>query len=169
MKLNSIYHDEPKQVFQALMVGHSRYFNDTSFVYHSKNEIPDDLARIKPFLVVTDVDLDQSVEKIFDMRRSMFMQLSSPACLVGLQQVGVMEYAIHYCGTKVILVLSSSNSRIIGASVDNVQTTNFSNILSELSQASKAAPEFADRSSANKDFVNSIAQGQARLPTAEGS
>ncbi|WAC13052.1 carbonic anhydrase [Dyadobacter pollutisoli] len=163
MALDSIYQRGPKKVFQALMAGHSRFSNDSSFVYHSESKIPDSLARLKPFLVLTDIDLDQSVEKIFDMRRSMFIQLSSPACLVDNRQVAAMEYALHFSGTKVILVLSSSGSRIIGAALDNVQTTNFSSILSELSQASKAAPEFADRSSANKAFVNSVAQGQARL------
>ncbi|WP_026632447.1 carbonic anhydrase [Dyadobacter alkalitolerans] len=161
--LDSIYQHSPKNVFRALMKGHNRFLKDSSFVYNSANKIPDSLARIKPFLLVTDIDLNQSVEKMFDLRRSMFMQLSSPACLVDPKQIAVMEYALNYSGTKVILVLSSSNSRIIGAAVDNVQTANFASIINELSQATKTAPEFADRSSANKDFVNNIAQSQSRL------
>ncbi|MCF0042025.1 carbonic anhydrase [Dyadobacter fanqingshengii] len=163
MVLDSIYQHTPKNVLQALMKGHRRFSKDSSFIYNSENKIPDSLARIKPVLVMTDIDLNQSVEKIFDLRRSMLMQLSSPACLVDPKQIAVMEYALNYSGTKVILVLSSSNSRIIGAAVDNVQTANFASIMSELSQATKSAPEFADRSSANKDFVNNIAQSQSRL------
>lgn len=163
MVIDSIYQKTPKKVFQALMTGHSRFKNDSSFVYNSKKNIPDSLARIKPFLVLTDIDLGLSVEKIFDLRRSMFMQLASPACLVDPKQIAVMEYALNYSGTKIILVLSNSSSRIIGAAVDNVQTANFPSIVSDLSQATKTAPEFADRSSANKSFVDNIAQRQAQL------
>ncbi|WP_439581718.1 carbonic anhydrase [Dyadobacter bucti] len=163
MIIDSVYQHSPKNVFQSLMKGHRRFSKDSSFVYNSDNKIPDSLARIKPVLVMTDIDLGQSVEKIFDLRRSMLMQLSSPACLVDPKQIAVMEYAVNYSGTKVILVLSSSNSRIIGAAVDNVQTANFASIVNELLQATKSAPEFADRSSANKDFVNNIAQSQSRL------
>lgn len=166
MVLDSIYQQPPKHILNALMQGHRRFLEDSSFVYTSQNKVPDSLARIKPILVVTDIDLNQSVEKIFDLRRSMFVELSSPACLIDSKQIAVMEYVVKYSGTKLILILSSSNSRIIGAAVDNVQTPNFGSILNELSMATKSAPEFADRSSANKDFINNIAQSQSRL-TAE--
>jgi carbonic anhydrase len=163
MVLDSVFQHSPKNVFRALMMGHNRFSNDSSFVYNSDGKIPDSLSRIKPILVITDIDLNQSVEKVFDLRRSMFIQLSSPACLIDSKQIAVMEYALNYSGTKVILVLSSSGSRMIGAAVDNVQTTNFSAITNELTQATKIAPEFADRSSANKSFVDNIAQKQAQL------
>ncbi|QRR00833.1 hypothetical protein [Dyadobacter sandarakinus] len=163
MVLDSVYQHSPKHVFKALMDGHRRFLKDSSFVYSSDKMVPDSLARIRPVLVVTDIDLNQSVEKIFDLRRSMFVELSSPACLIDPKQIAVMEYAVKYSGTKVILILSSSNSRIIGAAVDNVQTPNFGSIVNELSLATKSAPEFADRSSANKDFINNIAQSQSRL------
>jgi carbonic anhydrase len=163
MVLDSVYQHSPKNVFKAMMRGHNRFSNDSSFVYNSENKIPDSLQRVKPVLVLTDIDLSQSVEKIFDLRRAMFIQLSSPACLVDSKQIAAMEYALSYSGTKVILVLSSSNSRIIGAAVDNVETANFANIVNDLSQATKTAPEFADRSSANKSFVDNIAQKQAQL------
>ncbi len=166
MILDSVYQHSPKHVLNALMQGHRRFLKDSSFVYTSQNKVPDSLARIKPILVVTDIDLNQSVEKIFDLRRSMFVELSSPACLIDSKQIAVMEYVVKYSGTKLILILSSSSSRIIGAAVDNVQPPNFGSILNELSMATKSAPEFADRSSANKDFINNIAQSQSRL-TAE--
>ena len=161
--LDSVYQRAPKMVFETLMEGHSRFSKNASFIYNSDNKVPDSLTRKKPFLVLTDIDLNQSIEKIFDLRRSMFLELSSPACLIDPKQIAVMEYALQYSGTKVILILSNSSSRIIGAAVDNVQTPNFQSINNELSQATKSAPEFADRSSANKDFVNNIAQGQSRL------
>jgi len=163
MVQDSVYQHSPVNVLQALLKGHARYANDSSFVYASDKAVPDSLSRLKPYLVLTDIDLNQSAEKIFDLRRSMFMQLSSPACLVDPKQIAVMEYAVKYSGTKVILVLASSNSRMIGAACDNVQTANFKSITSELSQAMKTAQEFADRSSANKNFVNNIAQNQAGL------
>jgi carbonic anhydrase len=161
MVLDSVYQPSPVNALQALLKGHSRYARDSSFVYASDKAVPDSLSRLKPYLVLTDIDLNQSAEKIFDLRRSMFMQLSSPACLVDPKQIAVMEYAVRYSGTKVILVLASSNSRMIGAACDNVQTDNFKSITNELSQAMKTAQEFADRSSANKDFVNNVAQNQA--------
>lgn len=163
MVLDSMYQQSPKHVLNALMQGHRRFLKDSSFVNTSQNKVPDSLARLKPILVVADIDLNQSVEKIFDLRRSMFVELSSPACLIDSKLIAVMEYVVKYSGTKVILILSSSNSRIIGAAVDNVQTPNFGSILNELSLATKSAPEFADRSSVNKDFINNIAQRQSRL------
>lgn len=161
--LDSVYQLAPKNVFEALLRGHQRYLSSTSIIYSSADVIPDSLLRKKPFLLLTDIDLPQSPDKIFDLRRPMFIQLSSPACLVDPKQVAVMEYAVNYSGTRVIVVLANSNSRIIGAACDNVQTGGFKNITSELSKAMKTEQEFADRSSSNKDFVNNIAQNQARL------
>lgn len=161
--LDSVYQRSPKNVFEALLRGNQRYLNSTSVIYSSADVIPDSLLRKKPFLLLTDIDLPQSPDKIFDLRRPMFIQLSSPACLVDAKQVAVMEYAVNYSGTRVIVVLSNSNSRIIGAACDNVQTGGFGKITAELTKAMKTEQEFADRSSANKEFVNNIAQNQARL------
>ena len=161
MVVDSVYQYIPSRVFAALLHGNDRYMKDSAFVYTSETTIPDSLSRLKPYLLLTDIDLPQSAEKIFDLRRSMFMQLSGPACLVDAKQIAVMEYAVQYSGTKVILILSSSNSRMIGAACDHVQTGNFQSISQQLSQAMNAAQEFADRSSANKDFVNTIARTQA--------
>ena len=161
--LDSVYQRTPKNVLAALQNGHSRFAGDRAFVHRSSESIPDSLARKRPYLIVTDIDLQQSPEKIFDLRRTMFMQLSVPACLIDAKQIAVMEYAVQYSGTKVILVLANSNSRIIGAACDNVQTGSFSNITSQLARAMKTTGEFADRSSVNKDYVNNIAQNQAGL------
>lgn len=161
--LDSVYQRSPTNVFQALLLGNQRYRTSTSVIYSSADIIPDSLLRKKPFLLLTDIDLPQSPDKIFDLRRPMFIQLSSPACLVDPKQVAVMEYAVNYSGTRVIVVLANSNSRIIGAACDNVQTGGFGKITAELTKAMKTEQEFADRSSSNKEFVNNIAQNQARL------
>ena len=161
--LDSVYQRAPKNVMTALLAGHTRYIRDSAFVYRSSEDIPDSLARKRPYLIVTDIDLQQSPEKIFDLRRTMFMQLSVPACLIDLKQIAVMEYAVQYSGAKVIIVMANSNSRIIGAACDNVQTGSFSNITTQLARAMKTTGEFADRSSVNKDYVNNIAQNQAGL------
>jgi carbonic anhydrase len=165
--LDSVYQRAPKNVLSALLRGHDRYGKDSAFIYPSSEKIPDSLARKKPFLLLTDIDLPQSPDRIFDMRRSMFIQLSSPACLLNPKQIAVMEYAVQYSGTQVILVLANSNSRIIGAACDNVQTGSFASITSELSKAMITTQEFADRSSVNKDYVNHIAQNQANLAVIE--
>ena len=165
--LDSVYQRAPKNVLSALLRGHARYAQDSAIIYPSAEKIPDSLARIKPFLLLTDIDLPQSPDRIFDMRRSMFIQLSSPACLLNPKQIAVMEYAVQYSGTQVILVLANSNSRIIGAACDNVQTGSFATITSELAKAMKTTQEFADRSSVNKDYVNHIAQNQANLALIE--
>jgi len=165
--LDSVYQRAPKNVMNALLLGHNRYAKDSAFIYPSSEKIPDSLARRKPFLLLTDIDLPQSPDRIFDMRRSMFIQLSSPACLLNQKQIAVMEYAVQYSGTQVILVLANSNSRIIGAACDNVQTGSFASITNELSKAMTTTQEFADRSSVNKDFVNHIAQNQANLAVIE--
>jgi carbonic anhydrase len=161
--LDSIYQNNAKHVYSMLLKGNNRFAKDSSFIYTSSEKIPDSLSRKKPFFLLTDVDLPQSPDRIFDLRKSMFMQLSSPACLLDPKHVAVMEYAAMYSGTKVIMVLANSNSKMIGAACDNVQTGNFGSITRELNKAMTSAQEFADRSSANKDYVNNIAQNQATL------
>jgi carbonic anhydrase len=158
-----VYQSNAKNVYAALTAGNSRFARDSASVYRSTDAIPDSLLRKKPFFLLTDIDLPQSPDRIFDLRKSMFMQLSSPACLLDPKDIAVMEYAVMYSGTKVIMVLANSNSRIIGAACDNVQTGNFGSITQELSKAMTTTQEFADRSSANKNYVNSIAQNQANL------
>lgn len=161
--LDSVYQRSSKHVLTALMRGQERYSKQTAFVYRSDEKIPDSLNRRKPFLILSDIDLPQSPEKIFDMKRSMFMQLSAPACLTNSNQVAVIEYAVKYSGTKVIIVLANSNSRVIGAACDNVQTGSFGNITGQLAKAMNTAQEFADRSSTNRQYVNNVAQNQAAL------
>lgn len=161
--LDSVYQNNAKSVYNALMAGSNRFLRDSAFVYRSKESIPDSVSRKKPVFFLTDIDLPQSPDRIFDLRKSMFMQLSSPASLLDPKDVAVMEYAVMYSGTKVIMVLANSNSKMIGAACDNVQTGNFGSIRKELEKAMADAQEFADRSSANKNYVNSIAQNQARI------
>ena len=161
--LDSVYQGNAKNVYAALTAGNNRFARDSASVYRSTETIPDSLLRRKPFFLLTDVDLPQSPDRIFDLRKSMFMQLSSPACLLDPKDIAVMEYAVMYSGTKVIMVLANSNSRMIGAACDNVQTGNFGSITRELAKAMITTQEFADRSSANKDYVNNIAQNQANL------
>lgn len=161
--LDSVYQSDAKNVYAVLMSGNSRFASDQAFIYRSAESIPDSLSRKKPFFLLTDIDLPQSPDRIFDLRKSMFMQISSPACLLDPKDVAVMEYAVMYSGTKVIIVLANSNSKIIGAACDNVQTGNFSTIKQELDKAMATTQEFADRSSANKNYVNNIAQNQATL------
>lgn len=162
-ELDSVYQHNAKNVYAALMSGKNRYARDSAFIYSSTETIPDSLLRKKPFFLLTDVDLPQSPDRIFDLRKSMFMQLSSPACLLDPKDIAVMEYAVMYSGTKVIMVLANSNSKMIGAACDNVQTGNFGSIRRELEKAMAGAQEFADRSSSNKNYVNTIAQNQATL------
>lgn len=161
--LDSIYQSSGKNVLQALLTGHDRARKNTGFVMNSAFDIPDSLARKKPFLILTDIDLPQSPEKIFDMRESMFVQMASPACILNQNLVAVMEYAVNYSGTKVIIILANGNSRIIGAACDNVQTDNFGAINQDLAKAMNTTQEFADRSSANKNYISQIAQNQASI------
>ncbi|WP_025761972.1 carbonic anhydrase [Dyadobacter tibetensis] len=161
--LDSVYQSNPRNVLSALLLGNERASQKTDFVLKSQETIPDTALRRKPFLILTDIDMPKSLEKIFDLNESMFMQVSSPAGLTNPKQMAVMEYAVQYAGTKVILILAHNNSRIIGAACDNVQTGLFPYITKELQNAMTTAQEFADRSSANKDFVNHVAQNQAQI------
>lgn len=161
--LDSVYTQSPKTMLTSLLEGSNRYGRKTAFVYNFNEPIPDSLRHPKPYLVVTDIDLPHSLEKIFDLKRSMFLQLASPATLTDITEVAAIEYAVKYSGSKVIIVLANGNSRIIGAACDNVQTGNFGGIASQLSKAMSSTQEFADRSSANKAYVNAIAQNQAIL------
>ncbi len=161
--IDSIYQQHPKNVLNAILAGNERFAQKTNVVAQSDKPIPDSISRRKPFLVLTDIDLPISVEKIFDIKEQMFLQLASPACITNPKQMAVMEYAVNYSGTKVILVLANSNSRIVGAACDNVNSGMFSYITAELQKAMNTAQEFADRSSINKDFVNHVAKNQASL------
>ncbi len=161
--IDSVYQQVPKNVLTALLAGNDRFAQKTTVVFQSDEAIPDSINRRKPFLILTDIDLPKSVEKIFDLKEEMFLKLSSPACITNPKQMAVMEYAVDYSGTKVIIVLANSNSRIIGAACDNVHSGMFGYITAELQKAMNTAQEFADRSSINKDFVNHVSQNQAGL------
>ncbi len=161
--IDSVYQQQPKNVLNALLAGNDRFSQKTALVQQSEETIPDSINRRKPFLILSDVDLPVSVEKIFDLKEEMFLKLSSPACITNPKQMAVMEYAVNYSGTKVILVLANSNSRIVGAACDNVHSGMFSYIIAELQKAMNTAQEFADRSSINKEFVNQVAKNQATL------
>ncbi|WP_158281232.1 carbonic anhydrase [Dyadobacter jejuensis] len=161
--LDSVYQSNPRNVLTALMLGNERFSQKTDFLRKSEEVIPDTALRRKPFLILTDIDLPSSLENIFDLNEKMFLQVSSPACLTNPKQMAVMEYAVQYAGTKVIMILAHNNSKIIGAACDNVQTGLFPYITKELQNAMTTTQEFADRSSANKDFVDHVAKNQAQI------
>lgn len=77
--------------------------------------------------------------------------------------LGSMEFACKVAGSKLVVVMGHSSCGAIKGACDHVELGNLSGLLNKIQPAVEAIEETGDRSSANKEFVQKVADKNVEI------
>jgi carbonic anhydrase len=102
-------------------------------------------------------------ELIFDQRLGDIFVVRIAGNFVNTDIIGSLEYATKVAGAKLIVVLGHSDCGAIKGAVDNVVLGNLTSTLANIRPSMQKITDVAgDRNSKNKDYIQSVADQNAK-------
>lgn len=152
---------------QMLKDGNERFVAANAAERDLKDQIKDTSSGQYPFATVLHcIDSRVSAELIFDQGIGDIFSIRIAGNFVNEDILGSMEFACKLAGTKVIVVLGHTSCGAVKGACDDAKLGNLTGLLSKLKPAVAAVktPEAAEeRTSANGDFVNTVAAKNVEL------
>ncbi len=154
----------PEQALSTLKDGNQRFLEN-------KMNQPNLLEQVKqtgggqhPFAVVLScIDSRVPAEMIFDQGIGDIFNTRIAGNFINDDILGSMEFACKVAGSKLIVVMGHSSCGAVKGACDGVELGNLTGMLSKIQPAVKAVEESGDRSSANADFVQKVADKNVEL------
>ncbi len=117
-----------------------------------------------PFAIVLScIDSRVPIEHVFDLGIGYVFSVKIAGNFVNEDILGSMEYACKVAGSKLIVVLGHSSCGAVKGACDHVELGNLTGLLEKIQPAVYAIEEIGDRSSANADFVQKVADKNVQL------
>lgn len=154
----------PELALQFLKEGNLRFRNNLRVGRDLLQQVNDTREGQFPFATVLScIDSRTSAELIFDQGLGDVFSIRIAGNIVNEDILGSMEFATKVAGTKLIVVLGHSNCGAIKGACDHVQMGNLSTLLNKIQPSVYHERSVKnDRTSANDEFVDKVAQIQVR-------
>ncbi len=152
----------PTSAIELLKDGNRRFVKDQHADRDLLEQVADTVAGQFPFATILScIDSRVSAELIFDQGVGDIFSARVAGNIVNEDVLGSMEFACKLAGTKLIVVLGHTSCGAVKGAVDDAKLGNLTALLSKIRPAVEAVDEPAepgDRTSANLDFVDSVAR-----------
>ena len=156
----------PQDCLELLKAGNARFVDQSPHAHDHLANVEATANGQYPFAVIlscidsripTEIVFDQSVGDVFNARIA--------GNFVNTDILGSMEFACAVAGSKLIVVMGHTSCGAVKGACDHVELGNLTEMLKKLAPAVDGTPTKPgeDRSSANKDFVNRVAQKNVEL------
>lgn len=154
----------PKDALQFLREGNYRFLNNLKASRDLLQQVNETRDGQFPFATILScIDSRTSAELVFDQGLGDIFSIRIAGNVVNEDILGSMEFACKVAGSKLIVVLGHSKCGAIKGACDNVQMGNLSTLLNKIQPSVYFEREISeDRTSANGDFVNKVAQIQVK-------
>ena len=149
----------PKAVLEQLIAGNKLYSEGKSLEQDIKKRIEKTTKGQHPKAVILScIDSRVSVELVFNQGIGDIFVGRVAGNIENEEQLGSMEYAVKYAGSKVVMVLGHTSCGAIKGACDGVEGGNLTALLSKMKPAVAAVKghEKDKRNSKNKKFVNEV-------------
>lgn len=148
----------PQKVLNVLREGNQRFLNDTCIHRSNNMDIKYTAETQHPIAIILGcIDSRVPVESIFDMSFGDLFIVRIAGNVVNEDILASIEYACHFVGAKLIIVLGHSRCGAIGAACDGVAEGHMTKLLAKIGPALKAEKNtIENRNSTNKKFVSEI-------------
>lgn len=154
----------PKDALKVLREGNYRFTHKLGTSRDLLQEVNETRDGQFPFATVLScIDSRTSAELVFDQGLGDIFSIRIAGNVVNEDILGSMEFACKVAGSKLIVVLGHSKCGAIKGACDNVQLGNLSTLLNKIQPSVYFEREISeDRTSANSQFVNNVAQIQVK-------
>ncbi|RME39042.1 MAG: carbonic anhydrase [Deltaproteobacteria bacterium] len=156
----------PEEALELLQAGNERFLKNQPFDRHLPSEIKETASGQYPFAIVLScIDSRVPTEVLFDQGIGDLFNARIAGNFVNKDILGSMEFACAVAGSKLIVVMGHTSCGAVKGACDHVELGNLTDMLKNLEPAVEQTPADPDedRSSANEDFVNRVAQTNVEL------
>ena len=156
----------PADALQILKQGNRRFLEKKPFQRDLHTQIRQTSSGQYPFAAVLScIDSRVPVEIVFDQGIGDIFSARVAGNFVNDDILGSIEYACKVAGSKAVVVLGHTSCGAVKGACDQVELGNITQMLEKIMPAVKAVetPKGADRSSANKQFVNKVVEKNVEL------
>ena len=148
----------PSIALQILRDGNNRFMNNLKANRNLLQQANDTSDGQFPLAVILScIDSRTSAELIFDQGLGDIFSVRIAGNFVNDDILGSMEFACKVAGCKLVVVLGHSQCGAIKGACDDVQLGNLTAMLANIKPAVERVKFIGDRSSANADFVQRVA------------
>jgi carbonic anhydrase len=157
----------PQSALKALKDGNQRFLNSTPVNRDLLGQVSDTQSGQYPYAIVLScVDSRVPAEIVFDQGIGDIFSARVAGNSVNEDILGSMEYACKVAGSKLIVVLGHTSCGAVSAACDDVMLGNITTLLAKIRPsvaAVKKPTDPAERTSANKVFVNKVVEKNVEL------
>ncbi len=170
MNLESQSQLSPAQAIDLLKEGNARFVNKAPLSRDYASQISDTASGQFPLAaVVSCIDSRIPTEIVFDQGIGDVFNARIAGNFVNEDILGSLEFACKVAGAKAILIMGHTACGAVKGACDKAELGNLTQMLAKITPAVDAVetPEGTDRSSANAEFVDSVAVANVELAIAD--
>lgn len=153
-------HLTPAQAVQILKDGNARFMQNLKANRNLLQQVNETSEGQFPFAVILScIDSRTSAELVFDQGLGDIFSVRIAGNVLNDDILGSMEFACKVAGAKAIVVLGHTRCGAVKGACDHVEMGNLTGLLSKIRPAvDDETTVRVDRTSANSDFVEKVAQ-----------
>ncbi len=156
----------PEMCLELLKAGNARFLEDELHGHDHRAKVKATAKGQYPFAIILScIDSRLPTEILFDMGPGDIFNARIAGNFVNKDILGSMEFACAVAGAKLIVVMGHTSCGAVKGACDDVELGNLTELLKKLEPAVEATPSQPgeDRSAANEEFVNRVAQTNVQL------
>ncbi len=154
----------PEKALEILKNGNQRFVQNLKANRNLLQQVNETSAGQYPFAIILScIDSRVPAELIFDQGLGDIFSVRIAGNFVNEDILGSMEFACKVAGSKLIVVLGHSSCGAVKGACDDVQLGNLTTLLSKIKPAIDAVETTGERSSANAEFVQKVADKNVDL------
>lgn len=154
----------PGLALDILKEGNDRFVKNLKANRNLLEQVNDTSEGQFPFAVILScIDSRVPAELIFDQGLGDIFSIRIAGNFINEDILGSMEFACKVAGSKLIIILGHSSCGAIKGACDQVELGNLTKLLDKIQPAVNAVNGTSDRSSANKDFVQKVADKNVEM------
>jgi len=160
----------PAQAVELLKEGNARFVNKTPLSRDYSSQVSETAAGQFPLAaLVSCIDSRIPTEIVFDQGIGDVFNARIAGNFVNEDILGSLEFACKVAGAKAIVIMGHTACGAVKGACDKAELGNLTQMLAKISPAVEAVetPEGTDRSSANAEFVDSVAVANVGLAIAD--
>ncbi|NCX94966.1 MAG: carbonic anhydrase [Chitinophagia bacterium] len=159
----------PVQALELLKHGNFRFMNNMNQEKNLMASMKQTVHEQHPFAVIFScMDSRTSAEFIFDQTFGDIFSIRIAGNVVSSDVLACIEYATHFVGSSLIVVLGHTNCGAVKGACAGVNAGHLTNLLGKITPAVQAeTPKHLHPVGENSEFVNAVACANVRIASEE--
>ena len=154
----------PKKAIRMLKEGNRRFVENRQANRNLNEQVTETSGGQYPYAVVLScIDSRVPAEMVFDQGIGDIFSIRIAGNFINDDILGSMEFACKAAGSKLIVILGHSSCGAVKGACDHVELGNLTGLLDKIQPSIDAVEETGERTSANGEFVQKVADKNVEI------